>query len=266
MTLPISPNSISLDQVNTELVITSGTRIALNDTPVRTLFVKPTGTISLSDGYGKSYDFIPAPITADVQNLNLRTWALSQGWDGTRRVIVTINSGVTIGSNNTSSAALTIDGTWPRGVKLINNGLIIGCGGKGGNNDTNGSPGGTALLVSTATDIENTFGTIGGGGGGGGGGASGSYTVSGKYGDTVYYYTGAGGGGGQGYLPGAGGTGVPNGSPGTKNAGGTGGNGAGSGGGLGAAGSLGGGAGGPAVSGNAYVNWISTGNRLGALV
>ena len=53
MTLPAS-GAISLSQVNTELGIASTTAISLNQTNVRTLFGKPSGVISMSDGYGKS--------------------------------------------------------------------------------------------------------------------------------------------------------------------------------------------------------------------
>jgi len=53
MTLPAS-GLISLSQVNTELGAGSTTPISLNDTAVRTLFGKPSGIISMSDGWGKS--------------------------------------------------------------------------------------------------------------------------------------------------------------------------------------------------------------------
>jgi hypothetical protein len=54
MTLPVSPNSISLSQVNTELGLTSTATISLNDAAVRALFSKSSGIISMSDGWGKS--------------------------------------------------------------------------------------------------------------------------------------------------------------------------------------------------------------------
>lgn len=56
MTLPASPNSISLGQVNTELNLTSTSLISLNDAKVRTLFEVPSGAISLSNGWSKNYD------------------------------------------------------------------------------------------------------------------------------------------------------------------------------------------------------------------
>ena len=53
MTLPAS-GAISLRDVNVELGLPIGNPISLNDTAVRTLFGKPSGSISLADGYGKS--------------------------------------------------------------------------------------------------------------------------------------------------------------------------------------------------------------------
>lgn len=54
MTLPASPNSISLNQVNTELGLSSTATISLNDSAVRTLAGISSGTISLDNLRGKS--------------------------------------------------------------------------------------------------------------------------------------------------------------------------------------------------------------------
>jgi hypothetical protein len=56
MTLPLSSNSISMGQVNTELNLSATAPISLNDPAVRTLFIKngDKTTISLADGWGKS--------------------------------------------------------------------------------------------------------------------------------------------------------------------------------------------------------------------
>lgn len=61
MTLPVSPNSISLNQVNVELGRSGTTTISLNETAVRTLAGVASGAISLASLYGKSnITFTPA--------------------------------------------------------------------------------------------------------------------------------------------------------------------------------------------------------------
>ena len=55
MTLPASPNPISLSQVNTELGFSASAQITLNDSAVRSLFGKASGAIGLGDGRGKAF-------------------------------------------------------------------------------------------------------------------------------------------------------------------------------------------------------------------
>ena len=282
MTLPAS-GPISLNNVNVELGLSGTTLISMNQASVRTLFAVPSGAISMSNGYGKSNQFA-FTISSNQTNANLRTLALNAGWPGTSKVVATINSGVYVSSNSTGTPALTVNGSFPGGVELINNGFIIGMGGGGGSAyigfgpGTVGSAGGLALSVSSAITINNGSGTIGGGGGGGGG-ANAQY-------DGYTGVTGPGGGGGRSGAAAnsAGGTGyfAPNGGAGTVSAPGAGGvNGVvsgGSGGQWGASGgasntpppapwgtSRAGGAGGAAISGNANITYIATGTRLGAI-
>ena len=138
-------------------------------------------------------------ISVDATNGNLRTLAVSAGWNELSAVIATIDSGVVLSGNTAgySTAALTIDGAWNSGVSLINLGVIVGRGGAGGGggragdtvtSGSNGQTGGTALKVTSAVSINNASGTIAGGGGGGGGGTSGGANGSGG---------GGGGGGGR---------------------------------------------------------------------
>ena len=54
MTLPSSPNSISMSQVNTELGRASTAQISLNETAVRTLAGRSSGAIGMGDLRGKS--------------------------------------------------------------------------------------------------------------------------------------------------------------------------------------------------------------------
>jgi hypothetical protein len=193
--------------VNIELGRAATASINMNESAVRGLAGVPSGAITMNNFYGKSNDF-PFTISSDTTEVNLRSAALSAGWDGTRRVVCTINSGVTVYSNSTGSYAMTINGSFPNGVLLINNGTILGRGGNGGlggaasancscgqftqGGTTGGSNAGPALLVSVAASITNNNRIAGGGGGGGGGGPGGSFV-------------GSGGGGGGGIGNGSGG-------------------------------------------------------------
>jgi len=160
-------------------------------------------------------------INANTVNYSIKTAALATGWDGVTpvRVEVTVAAGVLVYSNDTSIAAMRTDTGWPAGSKvtIINNGVIVGMGGKGGNGMSGaapqtGYPGGPALSISVATFLYN-YGTIAGGGGGGAGGAQFTQTVSGGIDGTPTTTTYGGGGGSGGRtglvnsLGGAGGSG-----------------------------------------------------------
>jgi len=203
MTLPVVPgNSMSFSQINTELGLSSTATISLNDAAVRTLagVGASPATIAITDLSGKSNTF-SFTISTGQTNANLRTLAVNAGWPGASKVIATIGSGIYISSNSTGTPALTVNGSFPGGVELINNGLIVGMGGNGGagrnvasgpsgNGGSAGSAGGLALSVSVALTLNNA-GTVAGGGGGGGGGQAG-WEFGGKQ------FSGCGGGGGGG--------------------------------------------------------------------
>lgn len=135
--------------------------------------------LSLTTFYSKGNAFVVS-ITSNQLQLDLRAWLLANGWDGIRLAKVTIETGVYIWSDNTSVAALSMGGTYPNGLTLINKGFIIGKGGNGGSilqtvsngaydNITNPTVGGPAISLTGPITIDNADGYIGGGGGGGAG-------------------------------------------------------------------------------------------------
>jgi hypothetical protein len=272
----------------------------MGNSNVRTLFGVPSGAISMSNGYGKANQFA-FTISSNQTNANLRTLAINAGWNQSSRVVATINSGIYISSNSTGTPALTVNGSFPGGVQLTNNGIIVGMGGAGGNGNGASAPnvggaGGTALSVSSAITIANN-GTIAGGGGGGGGGKRNQITDG--YGNVTARNGGGGGGGRSSLTNSSGGTALPQNTPnldaragtaGTLSAAGSGGQGdapgyvafggtGGAGGGWGAAGATGGvgnagypgagpsagGSGGNAVTGNSNITWSATGTRTGGI-
>lgn len=288
-----SATTAGLNQsVNIELGRSATATINMNESAVRTLAGVPSGAISMSNFYGKANQF-NLTFSSNQANVDLRASAVSGGWNQSSAVVATINSGVTIFSNSTGSPALTISGSFPGGVTLVNNGTVLGRGGGGANGapagdtsipSTAGS-GGLALSVSTAVSINNGSGRIAGGGGGGGGGRSGLYTA----GKGAPEFRGAGGGGGGGIGNGPGGANGTNssgtatpGTAGTLTTNGTGGSpgsyagAGGNGGSWGSAGSNGGasawygpggagGAAGAAITGNSNITWIATGTRNGGI-
>lgn len=200
MALPLT-GPIKFSDINVELGLTPTLQISLGSVISRTLLGVPAGAIRLAaDGRGKSNVFAVS-ITSNQKELNLRTWLLANGWDGIRKVIVTVNPNVYIWSDNVAVPALTINGSWPNGVEIINNGYIMGRGGDGamvGSDYSSssvvyfkGQNGGPAITLGTNVTISSTNGYIGGGGGGGNGFLSTIGSTSGPTG-------GGGAGGGKG--------------------------------------------------------------------
>lgn len=234
--------SLGFDEINsalgrgTDMASYKGTTWYKDDGSVGTF---ASSNLSFNDFYSKRPDsptFVKT-ISANQNQLNLRTWAAANGWNGSSAVVITLDSGYYIYSTNTGVPALTINGSWPNGITFINNGVIVGAGGAGGNgavpNVTGpvaGGAGGIGLSLGVSIKLTNNGG-IYGGGGGGGGGATYSWGTGGA----------AGGGGGGGAGLGAGGT--TNGGAGSLTSGGAGGTNksvGGNGGGYNAAGSAGG--------------------------
>lgn len=262
------------------------TQISLNDAAVRSLAGVPSGAIIMpTNFYGKSNQFSFA-IASNTTNVNLRSAAITAGWNQSSALQATINSGVVVYSTSTGSYAMTVNGSFPGGVTLVNNGTILGAGGAGGNGGGNsGSAAGPALTVSSAITINNASGRIAGGGGGGGGGNNNSYCIAPtKTGCSTYQFDGGCGGGG-GIGNGAGGSGTVSGfgvsgnpgSAGTLTSAGSGGTkpapstaqpGA-AGGSYGASGSGasggGGGSAGACITGNSNITWTAFGTRNGSI-
>lgn len=149
-----------------------------------------------SKTYGLLGGVFSANISTNQLELNLANWAANNGWDGLSNAAITIDTGIYVYSNNINTPALTT-GVFPKGLKIIVNGFIMGKGGRGGGfggNDTAtayvGQNGGTAIKLECNTTISGSAGAYIGGGGGGG-----SYAFY----DFDYKASGGGGaGGGQG--------------------------------------------------------------------
>ena len=124
MTLPGS--NLSLNQVNTELGRSATATIELNDSAVRSLAGVGGGgtTIGMNSLLNKTYSFSFS--FSGGTNLNLRGLALAAGWDQVAVLYATNNGTINSGSG---SAALTIDGSYARGVIFTNNAGIYGLGG-----------------------------------------------------------------------------------------------------------------------------------------
>lgn len=157
-------------------------------------------------------------ISGAFTNLNLRDSAISAGWNGSSELLTTITSGSVISGSSSAFNALLVDGSFPNGLIIINNGNVIGFGGNGApggdasgrsyaNNGVQGAPGRAGIRVDASApyiNIDNQ-GIIAGGGGGGGGGAGGyafntNTVAGGEDADPTYTYdvAVAGGSGGSG--------------------------------------------------------------------
>jgi hypothetical protein len=263
--------------------------------------IPTSGTISMGNFYGSANrNAYTITLAAPASNYDVFTNRGPLYVAGTTDITVQVNPGVTIGSTTVPAYAMLVPSSFNPAdtITIVNNGVIQGMGGTGGNGAANptgvprtGSPGGAggnAIFVNRPTIITNN-GTVASGGGGGGGGGSALTPKNNRL-------SGGGGGGGAGTSGGAGSPNSPGfsaGSPGTSPAGGAGGGGqpggplgfptqfggtGGTGGGRGATGSTGGtgpgsppglgGAGGAAgnyIVGNPFVTWPVTGTRQGGV-
>jgi len=204
-----SSGAISLNDIQTEFGGTNpislseyyrnGSYVTSNNTNVPT-----SGAISIGNFYGAVLQF-QHTITSNQQNLDLDTYLTNVGWNGSDPVGLTINSGVYIWTDTTSTAALIISSALSNKLIITHNGFIMGKGGNGGYRADDATAGGPAISNS-ASGVSCYLGSSGYIGGGGGGGAGSMDDGGGD--DQGHGGGGAGGGNGGGQLSGRlGGTG-----------------------------------------------------------
>ncbi len=228
--------SISLSQIQTEFggsnpisiseyyagagLVPSGTVGFPTDTPGSTgphqqVAIPSSGAISFANFFGSSNIFEYVAFASQTSTLNISTTAMTNaGWNGSSKLRVKINSGVFIRGATTTDPAMSITGSFPGGIEVLNYGTLAGLGGTGGNGGrinngttasftaaTSGSAGSTAISISSYTgpiiQILN-YGYIRGGGGGGGGGRPRIYTFTDSSDPPQTFRVAMGGGGGGG--------------------------------------------------------------------
>ena len=201
MALPAS-GQISLNDVNIEMGLSSGTQLSMNSAIVRGLFDDESGQIAMSNGYGKANIF-SFQLDSNLSSSTMSAAATSAGWDGSSPLVMQVPSG-------SYTRSLTVDVV---GCTIVNSGSMQGVGGGGAagwsSNGASGQPAIT-LNVSGVTITNNSGAFIAGGGGGGGmgggggnsgsGGGGGSGAGQGGFGATGWtnHITGAAGGGAGG--------------------------------------------------------------------
>ena len=217
--------TISLNDVRVELQKPSSV-ISLNDSAVRSLGVKPTGTIRMSDLYGKAYG-ITVTLAGTLTQVNIAN-LVDQQISGFRKR-VQINYGLpvlikgTIGSPALDFGAVfnevvsnTVSGS--SGICISGQGGVAGVGATAGANNGSAGQQGWSCIRTRGSPFSGgaIYGACypGGGGGGGGGGAylsvfattNASTSSSGI--QITLRSAGGGGGGGAGGTVGSGGGGL----------------------------------------------------------
>ena len=169
MALP-SSGPLALTQIQTEFggsnpismseYYRGGAYVTSNNTTVPT-----SGAISISNFYGTvKRIFIPLTISSSTYNYDVYANRGGSYIAGISDIQVTVNGGVIVGSTSTSTYAMLVTNSFNAGdtVTIINNGVIEGMGGNGGDSQfaaqSGGNPGtsaGNALYINRATTIQN---------------------------------------------------------------------------------------------------------------
>ena len=131
--------------------------------------IPASGAIGISNFYGASNQFAFS-ITSTQTNADIRSLAITAGWDQSTPLIANVDAGVVLYSNSISTGGAVVSGSFPGGVTIINSGAITGQGG------SYNQAGGMALQITTSDTVaitNNSGAFIAGGGGGGAGGGGG---------------------------------------------------------------------------------------------
>jgi hypothetical protein len=164
--------------INLELNLSATANSSIGQADFRALAQKPSGVISLSDFYGKSNIIVIPPITTNTADKVITAFGIPGYVAGESKLELTINSGVYLYATNVTTFGLKlIDFSPGDTINIINNGYILGKGGKGGYGQGlrepstlagAGQAGGAAISISCNVTITNNSYIAGGGGGGGG--------------------------------------------------------------------------------------------------
>lgn len=164
MALPTS-GPLTLDQIHIEAGGSSGTLCSLNDADIRGIINKSVNASNAFSEYrGQSAETTltsGGTVNGQAQRQEITVSSFISSGETLR-----IPSSMWVWSDSTSTAALTIDIP----CTVINDGKIIGKGGRGGQRPTKATDGGHAINVtSSGVTITNSSGAYIAGGGGGGG-------------------------------------------------------------------------------------------------